>query len=154
MKIFLPSRHINLELIKCIVKAMAKKYSKGFKYLSNKFPRISIAGLKEGIFVGLYIREILGSLIDTERAAWESIKCDFSYSLLRKITPDFSDDIHTLSNAHKEMELCMSLEVHFLHSHLDFLLKSLVNSTTSKENTFIKTLNQPNTAVQVSGKTL
>jgi hypothetical protein len=38
MKIFLPPPHINLELIKCLVKAMAKTNSKGFKYLSNKFP--------------------------------------------------------------------------------------------------------------------
>jgi hypothetical protein len=117
---FLPPRHIKLKLIKCLVKAMAKTNSKGFKYLSNKFPSISTAGLKEGIFVGLYIPDILGSLIDTERAAWESLKWVFSKSLGKKISPDFSDGIQTLPNAYKEMGGCMSLEVHFLHSHLDF----------------------------------
>jgi hypothetical protein len=69
MNIFLPPRHIKLDLIKCLVKIMAKRNSKGFKYLSNKFPNINTARLKEGIFVGLNVREILGSLIDTERAA-------------------------------------------------------------------------------------
>jgi hypothetical protein len=88
MKIFLPPIHIKLELIKCLVKAMAKT-----------------------------------SLIDTERAAWERLKWVFSNSLGRKIrvSPDFSDGIQTLPNACKEMGRCMSLEVPFLHSHLDFL---------------------------------
>ena len=34
--------------------------------MSNKFPNISTAEMKEGIFVGSEIREILGSLIDLE----------------------------------------------------------------------------------------
>jgi hypothetical protein len=69
INIFLPPRHIKLDLIKCLVKAMAKTNSKGLNYLSNKFPNIKSAALKQGIFVGLCIREILVSLIDTERAA-------------------------------------------------------------------------------------
>jgi hypothetical protein len=43
---------------------MDKTNSKGFRYLSNKFPNIKTAQLKEGIFLGIYAREILGSLID------------------------------------------------------------------------------------------
>jgi hypothetical protein len=42
MKIFLPPRHIKLELIKCLVKAMVKTNSKGFKYLSNMFPTLTL----------------------------------------------------------------------------------------------------------------
>jgi hypothetical protein len=41
------------------VKAMAKTNSKGFQYLSKKFLNISTAKLKEGIFVGPQIYEIL-----------------------------------------------------------------------------------------------
>jgi hypothetical protein len=62
------------------VKAMAKTNSKGFQYLSKKFPNISTAKLKEGIFVEPEIPEILEdealveTLTDTERVAWESFK--------------------------------------------------------------------------------
>jgi len=53
---------------------MAKINSKGFQYLSNNFPNISTAELKEGIFVGSQIREILGSLIDLERSGLGKLK--------------------------------------------------------------------------------
>jgi len=56
MKIFLSSLHIKLWLIKCLVKAMAKTHSKGFQYLSKKFPNISTAKLKEVISVGTQIQ--------------------------------------------------------------------------------------------------
>jgi hypothetical protein len=59
MKIFLLPHPINLELINCLVKAMAETNSKGFNYLSNKFPNINSAALKEGIFMGLCTREIM-----------------------------------------------------------------------------------------------
>jgi adenosine deaminase len=59
MKIFLSPLHIELRLIKCLVKTVAKTHSKGFQYLSKKFPNISIANLKEVIFVGPQIQEVL-----------------------------------------------------------------------------------------------
>jgi len=51
MNVFLPL-HIKPEMIKCLVKAMAKINSKGFQYMSKNFPNISTAELREGIFVG------------------------------------------------------------------------------------------------------
>jgi hypothetical protein len=59
---------------------MAKTDSRTFQYLSKTFPNISTAKLKEDIFMGPQIRELLEgeafveSLTDTERAAWESFK--------------------------------------------------------------------------------
>lgn len=50
-KIFLPPLHIKLGLMKNFVKAINKDGA-GFQYLKTKFPRISDAKLKEGIFVG------------------------------------------------------------------------------------------------------
>ncbi len=58
-KIFLPPLHIKLGLIKTFVKAMSKTNLKGYQYLVAKFPKISAAKLKEGIFVGPQIREVL-----------------------------------------------------------------------------------------------
>ena len=57
-KIYLPPLHIKLGLMKIFVKAMDRD-GDGFKYLQTKFPRISDAKIKEGIFVGPQIREVL-----------------------------------------------------------------------------------------------
>ena len=61
-KIYLPPLHIKLGLMKNFVKSMAKKNSRGFKYLQKKFPNVSEAKLREGIFVGPQISELLGEL--------------------------------------------------------------------------------------------
>jgi len=53
---------------------MDKTNSKAFQYLSKKFPKVITVKLKEGIFVGPQIREILEILTDTERAAWNNFK--------------------------------------------------------------------------------
>jgi len=53
-------------------------------YLKNKFPRTSDAKIKEGVFVGPQIRELIqdirfeDQLSEMERAAWKSFKkCHF-----------------------------------------------------------------------------
>ena len=58
-KIFLPPLHIKLGLMKNFVKALGKTESAGFQYLVEKFPKISAAKLKKGVFVGPQIREVL-----------------------------------------------------------------------------------------------
>jgi hypothetical protein len=57
-KVYLPPLHIQLGLIKNIVTAMDQN-SVGFMYLKNKFPRISDAKIKDGIFVGSQIRQLI-----------------------------------------------------------------------------------------------
>jgi hypothetical protein len=104
MKISLPAFHIELGLIKCLVKAMAKTNSKGFQHTSKKFPNIRTAKLIEDSFVGPQIREILddvafvGSLTDTERAVWESFMTVCANILGRKKSPDFSDSNQKIQN--------------------------------------------------------
>jgi hypothetical protein len=50
-KILLPSMQLKLGLMKIFVKAM-KQEDAAFTYLREKFPRLSEAKLKEGIFIG------------------------------------------------------------------------------------------------------
>jgi len=50
-KIYLPHLHIKLGLMKNYVKGMDKT-SNGFEYVRNKFPNVSDAKIKEGIFIG------------------------------------------------------------------------------------------------------
>ena len=62
------------------------KTGRGFQYLRNKFPKVSDAKIKEGIFIGPQIRELMQDkqfdedLNETERNAWLS----FEKILLRK----------------------------------------------------------------------
>jgi len=77
--IFLPPLHIKLGLMKNFVKGMDKTCC-GFEYVWNKFPNESDAKIKEGIFIGPQIRELMqGKQFDedvneTERNAWLSFK--------------------------------------------------------------------------------
>ena len=66
--------------MKNFVKQLGKSKSNGFAFLRNKFPNISEAKLKEGIFVGPQIREVLKDpkfekeLTAIELRAWKAFK--------------------------------------------------------------------------------
>ena len=57
-KVLFPSLHIKLGLMKNLVKALHKNGA-AFQHLSTVFPGLSAAMLKEGIFVGPQILEVL-----------------------------------------------------------------------------------------------
>ena len=78
-KILLPSMHLKLGLMKNFVKAMNQGEA-AFSYLWEKFPRLSEAKLKEGIFIGPQIRDLIKDeyfdklLQGNEKEAWDSFK--------------------------------------------------------------------------------
>ena len=78
-KILLPSMHLKLGLTKNSVKARNQEEA-AFTYLQEKFPRLSEAKLKEGIFVGPQIRDLMKDeyfdklLQGDEKAVWDSFK--------------------------------------------------------------------------------
>ena len=78
-KILLPSMHFKLDLMKNFVKAMNKEEAT-FTYLREKFPKLSQAKLKESIFIGPQIRDIIKDeyldklLQGDEKAALDSFK--------------------------------------------------------------------------------
>ena len=57
-RILLPSMHLKLGLTKNFVKSMNQGEA-AFTHLWEKYPRLSVAKLKEGIFIGLKIRDII-----------------------------------------------------------------------------------------------
>jgi len=73
--IFLAPLHIKLGLMKIFVRGMDKT-GRGFQYVRNKFPNVNDAKIKEGIFIGPQIRELMKDrqfiedLNETERNAW------------------------------------------------------------------------------------
>jgi hypothetical protein len=80
-KVLLPPLHIKLGLIKQFVKALLKEEEEEcFKYLCKKFPGLSDAKLKEGIFVGPDVRKLLSddlfekTMKTVEREAWDAFK--------------------------------------------------------------------------------
>ena len=78
-KIYLLPLHIKLCLMKHFIKTMDHN-GEGFNFLTRKIPRISDAKIKEGIFVGPQLGELMndkvfeGSLNETKAAAWNSFK--------------------------------------------------------------------------------
>ena len=78
-KILLPPLHIKLGLMKNFVKAMDKSKA-AFEFLIKKFPSLSEAKIREGVFVGPQIRELFQDaefdqvLKGKEKRAWNTFK--------------------------------------------------------------------------------
>jgi hypothetical protein len=82
--------------MKSFFKAVDKSGA-GFMYLKHKFPRLSDAKIKEGIFVGPQIRELIKyeqfeeQLSEVGKSAWQAVK---------NITKSFLGN-HKLENYHE-----------------------------------------------------
>ena len=78
-KILLPPLHSKLGLMKNFVKVMDRTGS-AFKYVAEKFPRLSEAKIKEGGFVGLQIRKLFRDdmfnilLQGDEKKTWDAFR--------------------------------------------------------------------------------
>jgi hypothetical protein len=57
-KFICPPLHIKPELMKNFVKGMDKT-GRGFQYVRNKFPNVTDAKIKEGIFIETQIKELI-----------------------------------------------------------------------------------------------
>ena len=79
MDIIMPLLHIKLGLMKNFVKKLDRT-GHTFLYLGTEFPKLSEAKIKEGVFVGPQIRELLKDkrfdeiIVGKEKAAWESFR--------------------------------------------------------------------------------
>lgn len=128
--VLLPPLHIKLGLIKNFIKSMDKE-GKGFKYIVQKFPRISDSKIKEGIVAGPQIRDLMKDekfaecLNRTELAAWSAFQDVVKNFLGSYRSPHYKTMVDTLLSAYKAQACNMSLKIHFLHSHLDFFPANL-----------------------------
>jgi hypothetical protein len=107
------------------------KTSNGFEYVRNKFPNMSDAKIKEGIFIGPQIREMMQDkqfnedLNETERNAWLIFKRIYKDFLGNHKAANYQDVVQDLLTLYKAMGCNMSLKIHFLESHLDALAENL-----------------------------
>ncbi|UYV82386.1 hypothetical protein LAZ67_21001904 [Cordylochernes scorpioides] len=121
--IHLPPLYIKLGLM--------NRNASRFAYLKQKCSSIGDAKIKEGNFVGPQIRELLldgnfqNSLNEVEAAAWNSFRNVCKNFLGSVKVENYRDIINDLLLSYKELGCNMSLKIHFLHSHLDFLPDNL-----------------------------
>ena len=66
--------------MKTSVKTMGKTNSAGFEHLKSKFPNLSAAKIKEGVFVGPQIKQVfrdpyfVNTLSKLKQNAWNSLR--------------------------------------------------------------------------------
>uniref|UniRef100_A0A6A7G1J7 Uncharacterized protein n=1 Tax=Hirondellea gigas TaxID=1518452 RepID=A0A6A7G1J7_9CRUS len=124
-KILLPPLHIKLGLMKNFVKALNKD-GRAFLFLTKKFPRVSDAKLKAGIFDGPQIRELMKdpkfdeSMEDNERNAWLAFKSIVTNFLGNRRSPEYGRVVEELLQSFQALGARMSIKMHFLSSHLDY----------------------------------
>jgi hypothetical protein len=131
-RVYLPPLRIKLGLTKNCVQAMDRD-GQSFLYLRRKFPRISDAKIKEGIFIGPQFRELMKgqdferSLNKSEKAAWRSFQKVVKNFLGNKKAENYEDMISELIENYRALGCNVSLKMHFLDSHLDFFPQNLGN---------------------------
>ncbi|ESO05370.1 hypothetical protein HELRODRAFT_171762 [Helobdella robusta] len=99
--------------------------------LRNKFPGLSYAKVKEGVFMGPQIREMISDehfeniLSSTEKEAWVAFKSVVSHFLGNKKSSNFVEIVQKCISAYKDLGCNMSLKIHLLDSHQDFFPENL-----------------------------
>jgi len=92
---------------------------------------VSDAKIKEGIFIGPQIRELMQdkqfdeNLNETERNAWLSFKRVCKDFLGNHKAANYQNVVQDLLTSYKAMGCNISLKIHFLESHLDFFPENL-----------------------------
>lgn len=128
--VLLPPFHIKLGLMKQFVKALNKE-GDCFKYLCEKFPALSEAKLKEGIFVGPQIRTLKfdglfqNTMTQDESAAWSSFVEVIDGLLGNNKSPDYKEIVANLVENYKKLGCNMSVKLRFLDSHVEYFPENL-----------------------------
>jgi hypothetical protein len=123
-KILLPSMHLKRGLMKKFVNAMNQEAA--FTYLRKTFPRLSEAKLKEGIFTGPQIRDLIKDeyfdklFQGDEKAAWDRFKFVVKGFLGNRRAQNYEKLVNNLLHSYQKLDCNVSLKIHFPHSHLDF----------------------------------
>jgi len=114
-KIVLSSMHLKLGLMKHFEKVMNQEEA-AFTYLREKFPRLSEAKLKKGIFIGPQIRILIKDeyfdklLQGDEKAAWNSFKFVVKEFLGNRRAQNYEELVNTLLQSYHKLGSKMSLK--------------------------------------------
>jgi len=99
-----------------------------FKYLAEKFPRLSEAKIKEGVFVGPQIRKLFrddmfNNLLQGDyKKIWDPFRLVPTNILGNIRAENYKELIEVMLSLYHKLgwNKSMSLKRHMLHSHLDF----------------------------------
>ena len=106
-------------------------HGKDFEYLREKFPKLTDAKLKEGIFTGPQFRDIINDdlfeqlLTETEKSTWLTFKAVCLNSLGNVRADRCKELVEDMLHVYQTVGCHMSLKINFLHSHLDFFPPNL-----------------------------
>jgi hypothetical protein len=143
-RVLMPPLHIKLGLMKNFVKSLDTS-SDAFLYIRNKFPEVSDAKVKEGVFIGPQIKKLLDDrhfqdmLGGTEREAWVAFKSVVANFLGNNKSADYVQVVEQCIEAYRHQGCNMSLKIHLLDSHLDFFPDNLGAVSDEHGERFIKT---------------
>ncbi|GBM86337.1 hypothetical protein AVEN_110591-1 [Araneus ventricosus] len=107
------------------------KYGEFFRYQCFKFPKLSEAKLKGGVFTGPDIRKLLSeSLFSEKMGGKEKEAWDFFMDVVHRFLRNTKDPLYKtilqrMLTAYEAQRCKMSLKVHFLHSHIDCFPENL-----------------------------
>jgi len=102
-----------------------------FKYIFQKFPRLSYEKVKEGVFVGPQIRKLMQdenfetSMKSVAKDACASLKNVVENFLGNHKHPDYVEIVENLLENFHKLGCNMNLKIHFLHSHLHYFPDNL-----------------------------
>jgi len=119
----MPPLHIKLGIIKQLVTALDKE-SAAFKYLQDRFPKLSNAKVKAGTFVGQQIKKIIecdefdNLLNRTEKTAWNSFVAVVYGFLGNHKAENYVQLVQTFIKIYANVGCRMSLKIHILDAYL------------------------------------
>jgi len=99
--------------------------------VGNKFSSVSDSQIKEVLFIGPQIRELMQDTQfnvetnETERNAWLSFKRICKDFLGNHKATNYQDVVQDLLTSYRAMGCNTSLKIHFLESHLNFFPECL-----------------------------
>lgn len=105
--------------------------SDAFKYLFEKFPKLSEAKINEGVFDGPQIRSLLKDenfetkMTQKEKNAWQNFREVSQKFLGNTKDPDYRNIVAELVRNFGNLGCLMNLKIHFLDSHIDYFPDNL-----------------------------
>ena len=91
-----------------------------FAFLQEKFPWISMEKLKDGIFDGLQLRELMKdpmfneSLSEVEPSTWQSLKSEVTNFLGNQLSVECEKEIEKLLKSFRQLGARTSVKLHFI----------------------------------------
>lgn len=125
-QIILPPLHIKLGLMSNFVKALTKTNPEAIEFLNSMFPKLSELKIKQGIFVGPQIKQVLRSeefklyLTEEQKDAWKSFEDVVTGFLGNTRQPNYKELIDKMLENYGKIGANLSLKMHFLMSHKEF----------------------------------